>query len=102
MAEAVKLMIKVRANRARPAAISAEMPKAEESPTMLAMRADTELPPVWRMWRLAVKTGEMIRITTMVSPRARPSPSMVPPMIPPFPKGSTTDRIIPHRVAPRA
>ena len=66
------------------------------------MRADTELPPDWRMCRLTVKTGEMIRITTMVSPRARPRPSMVPPMIPPFPNGRTTERIIPHRVAPRA
>ena len=27
---------------------------------------------------------------------------MVPPMIPPRPNGRTTERIIPHRVAPRA
>ena len=33
---------------------------------------------------------------------ARPSPSIVPPMIPPLPKGSTTLRIMPHLVAPRA
>ena len=28
----------------------------------LAMRAETELPPACRMWRLAVKTGEMMRM----------------------------------------
>ena len=38
----------------------------------------------------------------MVSPRARPRPSMVPPMMPPRPKGSTTERIMPQRVAPSA
>ena len=38
----------------------------------------------------------------MVSPRARPRPSIVPPMMPPRPKGSTTVRIIPHVVAPSA
>jgi hypothetical protein len=38
----------------------------------------------------------------MVSPSARPRPSIVPPIIPPRPKGSTTARIMPHRVAPRA
>ena len=34
----------------------------------------------------------------MVSPSARPRPSIVPPMIPPRPYGSTTERIMPQRV----
>ena len=38
----------------------------------------------------------------MVSPSARPRPSIVPPMMPPRPKGSTTERTIPQRVAPSA
>ena len=40
--------------------------------------------------------------TAIVSSRARPSPSMTAPMIPPRPKGMTTGRIICHRLAPRA
>ena len=38
----------------------------------------------------------------MVSPSARPRPSIVPPMMPPRPNGSTTARTIPQRVAPSA
>ena len=44
----------------------------------------------------------MIRTTAMVSPSARPRPSIVPPMMPPRPKGRTTAVIIPQRVAPSA
>ena len=49
-----------------------------------------------------LKLNEMMSRTAIVSPRARPRPSMVPPMIPPRPKGSTTVRIMPHLVEPRA
>ena len=38
----------------------------------------------------------------MVSPSARPRPSIVPPMMPPRPNGRTTVRIMPQRVAPSA
>ncbi len=48
------------------------------------------------------KAGEMIRSTATVSPSARPSASIVPPMMPRRPNGSTTVRIDPHRVAPSA
>ena len=44
----------------------------------------------------------MISVTAMVSPSARPRPSMQAPITPPRPKGSTTVRIIPQRVAPSA
>ena len=67
-----------------------------------AMSAETELVPVCRMCGWKTNTGEMIMKTAMVSPRARPRPSIVPPIMPPLPKGRTTERIIPHFVAPRA
>ena len=40
--------------------------------------------------------------TAIVSSRARPSPSMMAPIMPPRPKGSTTVRIICQRLAPSA
>src|SRR3978361_392580 len=66
------------------------------------MSADTEFVPVFSSCQLMTKSGEMIMYTAMVSPSARPRPSMVPPMIPPFPNGITTVRIIPQRVDPSA
>src|SRR5699024_3295505 len=51
----------------------------------------------------AVRTpGERIMATAMVSPSARPSPSMVAETMRDLPKGSTAMRIISQRVAPRA
>ena len=67
-------------------------------PYWRAMFAAMLLPPTWRMWKLIWSIGEMIRKIAIVSPRARPSPSMLPPMIPPLPNGMTTARIMPHRV----
>jgi hypothetical protein len=66
------------------------------------MRLDTEFEPRWRMWALTENTGEIRSATAIVSPRARPRPSMVAPIAPPLPNGSTTHRIIPQRVAPSA
>ena len=51
----------------------------------------------------AVRTpGERIMATAMVSPSARPRPSIVAETIPDLPKGSTAMRIISQRVAPSA
>ncbi|MNY80328.1 hypothetical protein D3C86_2213220 [compost metagenome] len=66
------------------------------------MRAETEFVPVLSTCQLIAKIGEMIMYTAMVSPSARPRPSMVPPMMPPRPNGRTTDVIMPHRVDPSA
>ena len=44
----------------------------------------------------------MISVTAIVSPSARPSPSIEPPMMPPRPNGSTTVLITPHFVPPSA
>ena len=46
---------------------------------------------------LIVKIGLMMIATAIVSPSARPSPSIEPPMMPPRPNGRTTARIIPQR-----
>ena len=42
----------------------------------------------------------MTRATAIVSPMARPRPSMTAPVMPPRLQGSTAWRIISHRVAP--
>ena len=44
----------------------------------------------------------MMSVTAIVSPSARPRPSIEPPMIPPLPNGSTTVLITPHFVPPSA
>ena len=46
--------------------------------------------------------GEMISATVIVSPMARPKPSMTAPMTPPRAYGMTTVRIMPQRVHPSA
>jgi|GEM_PF-3941951 len=48
------------------------------------------------------REGERIMATAMVSPSARPRPSIAPPMMPGRPNGSTAMRIISQRVAPSA
>ncbi len=48
------------------------------------------------------QAGTMISVTAIVSPSARPRPSMVAPITPARPNGSTTVRIIPQRVEPSA
>ena len=53
--------------------------------------------------RLAVSSpGDRMIATAIVSPNARPRPSMVAPITPGFPKGRTAVRIISHLVAPSA
>src|SRR5215475_11084266 len=66
------------------------------------MSAEMELPPLVRMCGSILNTSEMTMTTAIVSPNARPRPSIVPPTIALLPNGSTTLRIIPQRVAPSA
>src|SRR5215467_7513614 len=66
------------------------------------MSEETVIVPISRILILTMNSGEMMRTTAIVSPRARPSASIVPPMMPPRPNGSTTVRIMPQRVAPSA
>ena len=86
----------------KPAASSAESWAALASPKRPAISAETELLPISVRFGFTSNVGLMMRTTAIVSPSARPRPSMVPPMMPPRPKGSTTEVIIPHLVAPSA
>ena len=54
------------------------------------------------LWGDTTKSRPRMTATAIVSPRARPRPSMDAPMSPPRPNGSTTVRIICALVAPRA
>ena len=72
------------------------------SPNWAAIVDETVAVPVSRTLGLISKTWLMISSTAMVSPKARPRLSMVPPMMPPLPNGRTTSRIMPHLVEPSA
>ena len=52
--------------------------------------------------KLITSAGESTMATTMVSPSARPRPSIAAEMMPGVPNGSTAVWIISHRVAPSA
>ena len=86
----------------KPAASRAESWEVLASPKRPAISELTVVVPISRIRGLISNAGETIRTTAMVSPRARPRPSIVPPMMPPRPKGSTTEVTIPHLVAPSA
>ena len=98
------MTISVMTKSTRPAPISAVFPVSELSKNFWTMSAAMELPPLssGRNSPCRSKLGEMIRTTAIVSPRARPRPSIEPPTMPPRPNGSTTERIIPHFVPPSA
>ncbi len=88
-------------NSTRPAAMSPDTVKSSP-PARPAMNPEIVAPPFSRIWMDTSGTCGSNRNTAMVSPSARPSPSIEPPMIPPRPNGSTTVRTMPHRVPPRA
>ena len=96
------MMASVMRNSTNPAASRAESCPPVASPNELAMRADVVMAPVVSTLYFTSKAMEMMSSTATVSPSARPSPSIVPPMIPRRPKGRTTLRITPQRDPPRA
>src|SRR5262249_24119646 len=102
MIDASMFTMSVTAKSVSPAAINALNPNSLASPKRSAMRLATEFPPEESTSLVISNFGEMMSATAIVSPSARPSPSIEPPMIPPRPKGSTTERIMPHRAAPSA
>ena len=92
---------RVMTNSTRPAAISVLTLSPLASGKFRAISAAMVWLPVWI--RLAVRAPEdSTSATAMVSPRARPSPSITALMIPGRPNGSTVIRIISQRVAPSA
>ena len=93
---------RVRTNSTRPLAIRADRPLEPASFHFSAMFAAKVLPPGSVRWTLTVKTAERIRATAMVSPSARPRPSMAAEIMPGLANGNTAMRTISHRVAPSA
>src|SRR5690606_17409558 len=103
MARAMKFTAKVMTNRARPVAIRTLTLSPEASGNWAAMFAAI----VWCWPGLRRKNeksspGEMTMSTAIVSPSARPRPSIAAEITPGRPNGSTAMRIISQRVAPRA
>ena len=85
-----------------PAASNADSATPLDSPNAFAICAAIELAPASMMFGRISNSWLMMSKIAIVSPSARPSPSIAPPMIPPRPNGRTTDRIMPHRVPPWA
>ena len=102
IARAVMLTTSVMANNTRPDAISAPCPTSPASPNRLAMFAAMVLPPGPRKSKLTAYTLPSVSASAMVSPSARPRPSMTEAMMPGRPYGKTAVRIISHFVAPSA
>jgi len=82
MIAATVLTPRVITNRAMPAAISAEISLEPASRMRLAIMKVGEFPPACRTWKVSAKTGVRMKDTAIVSPSARPSPSMLAPIIP--------------------
>ncbi len=97
------LMTSVIANRTRPEAIRALISTPDDSGNWSAMLAAIGVGLDWLI-RLKVTTPDTDRmiVTAIVSPSARPRPSIEPLITAERPNGSTAIRIISHRVAPRA
>ena len=89
-------------NSVRPAAISALIPNSFDSENFERDQRRDRVAAGPRTWvsECGSNIGEMISVTAIVSPSARPRPSIDPPMMPPRPNGSTTVSITPHFVPP--
>ncbi len=92
----------VMTNSTRPEAISASRPITVASLNLLAMFWAKVPPPGSSRLALMSKVGERTMATAIVSPSARPRPSIEAEMMPERPKGITDIRMTSQRVAPRA
>src|SRR3954454_1531427 len=103
IARAIMLTTRVIANSTRPEAISVLTAMPDDSGNWSAMLAAIVEGFDWLI-RLNVTTPEAERMiaTAIVSPSARPRPSIDPLMTADLPNGSTDMRIISQRVAPSA
>jgi hypothetical protein len=97
------LVTSVIAKRTRPEAIRALIASPEDSGKLRAMFAAIVEGFAWLIrLKVTIPETERMIVTAIVSPRARPSPSIAPLMIEDLPNGRTVIRIISHRVAPSA
>src|SRR5690606_6443341 len=100
---AAEFTASVMTNSTSPVAINALTPSAFASGNCSAtFAAIVWCRPTWSRARLYVRPGPRIMSTAMVSPRARPRPSIAALTTPDRPNGSTAIRTISHRVAPSA
>ena len=102
---ATALTTKVRMNRTSPAAMKAPVFWAESnSPALLAIRDAKVSPPLNKDHDQGVPgaSEDTMKVTAMVSPRARPRASIAALMTPGFPKGGTAVRTVSQVVAPSA
>ena len=102
MIRATMFTSRVMMNRTRPEAIRAPSPIVPASPHFSAMFEANVVPPGSEMCQLIRNAGEISSATAMVSPRARPRPSIAALIMPGRPKGKIAVRTISQRVAPRA
>src|SRR5674536_40690 len=101
-ARAARLTMRVMANSTRPLAISASRPVLPDSPNFVAMFAAMLLPPGVSTRQLTSNEAASTSATAIVSPSARPRPSITALISPGRLGGSTAVLIISHRVAPSA
>jgi hypothetical protein len=102
MSRATTFTTRVMANRTSPDATRADLPVAPDSPNLVAMLAAIVLPPGSARWSLMSKLAARTRAMAIVSPRARPRPSITAPTSPLRLKGRTAVRMVSQRVAPSA
>lgn len=102
ISRAAPLTSSVMTNSTRPEAISASRPISVASLNLPAMFWAKVPPPGSSRLALIVKLGESTMATAIVSPRARPRPSIDAEITPERPNGSTDMRMTSQRVAPRA
>ncbi len=98
----MELTAKVMRNRTRPVAMRTLtlMPKASRNWAAI-LAAMVWWRPASRRCRLVLSPGDMIMSTAIVSPRARPSPSMEAEMMPERAKGRTAAEMMPERAKGR-
>src|SRR5659263_588217 len=95
-ARAARLTMRVMANRTRPLAISASRPVLPDSPNFVAMFAAMLLPPGVSTRQLTSNEAASTSATAIVSPSARPRPSITALISPGRLGGSTAVLIISH------
>src|SRR5262249_47674098 len=98
-AETLTRIVRTKSTTPRP--MRAERCRGPDSPNWLAMTAAMASPGAKR-FAVICALAPMTRASAMVSPMARPRPSMTAPTMPPRLQGITAERIISQRVVPIA
>src|SRR5919202_1912651 len=92
----------VMANSSTPQAINADRPGGTPGSPKFSAITDARVLPEANRFEVIWVAAPTVSATAIVSPIARPRPSMTAPTMPPKLCGNTAPRIISHRVAPSA